>query len=363
MVLMRLFEDFERTYTGRSDQGESLHSFFNRSKRSPAARVRTMCEEWFGHYLRSAREHDAADLRGRFTSKIDEQHYAAWFELFVREILVRLDFYVATHPELPGTTHRPDFKITSAGACAFVEATVVRRPTARSPYERDAAHKMLRLELENCFSAVTAVDGKLCRFLKRKELKRKFQKLFDEMKRSYDKHAYREPTTKPIRFDNWELTVEIYPATPGRRTQGRVIPLALDEFVEPSVCDVQRKIDDKKQKYGPAADPLIFAINVHALEFNSIDRWKTVLFDKNGIWNPKRVHRSTVTGVVFVSYADSVSILGAGIGQANDLCLFVNPLVDPRTLPPALLCLPHVRGPDGRERVEGKSVADILELD
>ena len=351
-----LFEKNPRTYGGRRDQLESMHAFFARYDHPTAERVRNMCQKWFERYKCDARQPDVKDLHARFLKNKDEQHYAAWFELCIHEMLARLGFSVTTHPDLPGTTHPPDFKATLAGSRAFVEATVLRRPSGGSPCVRDAAYKMLRLELENCFATITAVDGKLCRLLKRGELQREFQKRFDEAKRLYDTDGDRVPRIARIRFDDWQLTVELYPATSGRRTQGRVMPLALDEFVEPAVRDVQGKIDEKKYKYGPAAVPLILSVNVHAREFNSLDSWKEVLFDANGIWNRQHLHRSTVAGVVFFAYADNVSVPNTGA------CLFVNPSVDPATLPPALLRLPHALGPDGSEHHDGESVASILGL-
>ena len=240
-----LFEKNPRTYGGRRDQLESMHAFFARYDHPTAERVRNMCQKWFERYKCNARQPDVKDLHARFLKNKDEQHYAAWFELCIHEMLARLGFSVTTHPDLPGTTHPPDFKATLAGSRAFVEATVLRRPSGGSPCVRDAAYKMLRLELENCFATITAVDGKLCRLLKRGELQREFQKRFDEAKRLYDTDGDRVPRIARIRFDDWQLTVELYPATSGRRTQGRVIPLALDEFVEPAVRHVQGKIDEK----------------------------------------------------------------------------------------------------------------------
>ena len=366
---MRLFDDFERTYTGRIDQGELLHSFFNRSAQPEAAHVRRRCEEWFTDYVRDAKDCDVNDFRSRFLSNKSEQFHAVWFELCVHQMLVRLGFSVSVHPNLPGTKKHPDFVAISDGSRILVEATIVAPESTLSPFEKDAQHKFLRLRLENFFASITKFEGTLDRFLTRSEIYREFREFFaahnpNEVQRLVNIDGYSTLPTKRIPFGNWILTVELWPSSPGHRNQseGRVISSYLDERVDPSVRRIQVKIKNKKQTYGPTGGPLILAVNVHALEFNPIDHGKQVLFDTNGIWNRRRLSRPTVTGVVFFAYADSVSLQAAGGGQAKSVCLFVNPLVDPGTLPPPLLRLPRVQGPDGSERHDGESVASILGL-
>ena len=41
-------------------------------------------------------------------------------------------------------------------------------------------------------------------------------------------------------------------------------------------------------------------------------------------------------------------------------CLCINPSVRAESLPPALLCLPHIQGTDASERIEGESVSGLL---
>ena len=136
-----------------------------------------------------------------------------------------------------------------------------------------------------------------------------------------------------------------------------MIPWSLDEPVEPSVRHIQAKIKKKKRNYSQADDALVLAVNVHALAFSPTDHGRQILFDPSGIWDPRRLHRSTVTGVVFFAYADLVS------APNTRACLFVKPTVNPDTLPPALLRLPRVYGPNGSERIDGESVVSILGLD
>ena len=361
----RLFDDFERTYEGRGDQGEAFYSFFNRSARPGAAEVRDRCNDWFANYSENATEDDLNDFRSRFRSKKSEQYHAAWFELCAHEILVRLGFSVSMHPRLPGTDKRPDFAVTRNGSRILVEATLVRpdsAPDESSPFERDAGYKMIRLKLGNYWAGITRFEGSLDRLLTRKEIDRAFRTLFDKhdpdnVQRLLDTYGESARPTERIRFGNWQLTVELFPASPAHRapSEGRVQPWHLGDSGEPSVRHIQAKVKKKSRAYGPTGDPLILAVNVHALNY-SPEQAKEALFGNDGVWHQRRVRRSTVSGVVVFWYADAVS------APNTSACLFLNPSVDLDALPPELLRLPRAQGPDGSERIEGESVATILGL-
>ena len=363
----RLFDDFERTYEGRGDLGEAFYSFFDRSALPGAAEVRDRCNDWFENYSKNATQDDLNDFRSRFRSKKSEQYHAAWFELCAHEILARLGFSVSMHPKLPGTDKRPDFAVTSNGSRILVEATVVRPdsgPDALSPFERDAEYKMSRLKLGNFWASITRFEGSLDRLLTRKEIDRAFRTFFDKhdpdnVQRLLDTHGDRARPTERIRFGNWQLTVELFPAGPASRapSEGRVQPWSPGDSVEPSVHHIQAKIKKKSRVYGPTGEPLILAVNVHAREYSPIEQAKEALFGNNGIWHQRRLRRSTVSGVVVFWYADAVS------APSTSACLFVNPSVALDALPPVLLRLPRAQGPDGSERIEGESVATILGLD
>ncbi len=47
---------------------------------------------------------------GDFRSKDNGQHYPAWIELLVHQIFVQIWLEVSMPPDLPGTTHTPDFE-------------------------------------------------------------------------------------------------------------------------------------------------------------------------------------------------------------------------------------------------------------
>src|SRR5436190_15863405 len=116
---MQLFDEIFRTDLGPASYAESEYSFLNRTARSDFARVREVLEEWFTRYSPIER----ADLSARFRSDINHQHQAAFFELFLHELLLRLGCQITIHPKIPGTSKVLDFLAKPQNAQPFyVEA-------------------------------------------------------------------------------------------------------------------------------------------------------------------------------------------------------------------------------------------------
>ena len=138
---MRLFEEFERTHDGPADPGESFYAYINRSRRPRAEQARDLCNLWAADYANDGPEDERSRFLGDFRSKGYRQHYAAWFELLMHQILVRLGFSLTIHPNLPGRDKHPDFAASSNDSRILVEATIVAPENdvfAPSNYERDA---------------------------------------------------------------------------------------------------------------------------------------------------------------------------------------------------------------------------------
>ena len=161
---MHLFDDFERVDEGPGKIGESLYKYLNRSARPRATQGRELCERWFGDYEKSASAEELKRFVGAFCSRAAKQHYAAWFELLIHQILIRLGYLVKIHPDLAGSERHPDFEAQSDGSRFLVEATVVapdNDPLAPSVHERDAQQKFTQLEIANFTMSIVQVRGTL----------------------------------------------------------------------------------------------------------------------------------------------------------------------------------------------------------
>jgi hypothetical protein len=118
---VRLFDDIGRVDGGPAAHGEDSYSFLNRAASPYWAKVRDELEKWFAAFPVDGQ----ADLAGRFQSRRAEQHWAAWWELYVFSLLCRLGFAVEVHPEtgVRGTT--PDFHCVRGDCRFYVEAATV----------------------------------------------------------------------------------------------------------------------------------------------------------------------------------------------------------------------------------------------
>lgn len=113
-----IFSAFNRTDASPASHGESHADFLDRVAGSYWDQVRDLVEDWFARLCPDAR----ADVRGRLQSSDDRQSRGAFFELYLHECLLRMGYAVTCHPELDGTSRRPDFLAEKDGRSFYIEA-------------------------------------------------------------------------------------------------------------------------------------------------------------------------------------------------------------------------------------------------
>lgn len=116
-----LFEDLERHDPAPARHAEDSFTFLNRVDQPFWAEVRRVLEEWFGRYPAE----EAERLREGFRSPLPSQHFAAWWELYLHEMFIRLGYEITVHPELGDSQSRPDFELRREGRRLYVEAAVL----------------------------------------------------------------------------------------------------------------------------------------------------------------------------------------------------------------------------------------------
>lgn len=148
----------DRLFTQRKPIGqrtrrelEPHYEYLDRSARLPAVAIREALESWFSRYPHHALDSalEARQLRQVFHSKEDQQHFSAFWQLFLHELFIRLGYTVTVHPVLPWTSRRPDFLVEKEAERPFiVEATLVT-----SEEERDTdGLRRLRVVLDTISS-------------------------------------------------------------------------------------------------------------------------------------------------------------------------------------------------------------------
>jgi hypothetical protein len=91
-----LFDDRSRSGPAYKTDGESVFDFYNRVDRPEWARVRDELEDWYSQY-----PDDNGDLRKRFRKPGADQHFGAWWELWVYTFYRLLGYEVTPHPTMP----------------------------------------------------------------------------------------------------------------------------------------------------------------------------------------------------------------------------------------------------------------------
>lgn len=117
-----LFSERPRTDTGQAGHAESSFAFLDRVDQPYWERVRQELERWFAAYPEG---HEARDLRNRFRKDDEGQHLGAWWELYLHRLFTCLGYTLDVHPELEGTSARPDFRVHGPNGSFLLEAKAV----------------------------------------------------------------------------------------------------------------------------------------------------------------------------------------------------------------------------------------------
>jgi len=122
-----LFDDKARTDPEPAYARESTYAFLDRVNDPVFAAVRAVLNAWVDRFASLHDDTDISDLVGRLRSKEDIAFYAAFWELYLHELFVRLGFSIEVHPE-SGKDTRPDFRLTRDGREIYLEAVMPNPP-------------------------------------------------------------------------------------------------------------------------------------------------------------------------------------------------------------------------------------------
>ena len=117
---MQIFDEFQRTFSEKPDRSEPIYSLLNRSSLPEFNRIRNLINDWFGHYP----EEEKKKLQSRFRSNDNSKFNSASFELILHEMLLRFNCHVEIEPEIPGTTKKPEFRVTPPNGKTFIMEAV-----------------------------------------------------------------------------------------------------------------------------------------------------------------------------------------------------------------------------------------------
>ena len=383
----KLFDDTTRKSLRSRYYDEPAYKYLNCSAKPECERVRDLLEQWFNRLPAEVQP----DLRSRFRKKDDRQHLGAFFELYLHELLLQLEFEIKFHPQIQGETTHPDFLVKKSGNPIFyLEATLAARSdeeaamAARKDQVYDTINRMKSPNFFICLEVTGAPNTPPRGRNLRNFLERQLADLDpDEIEKQYKHGGFQALPSWKWEHDGWEITFYPLPKIPEARGKPGVRPIGLmsDQrktlsLITPHI-GIRDSIENKASKYGKLDLPLIVAINV--IDELTVDNddignalfgeetYKGVLTsdgtfklnagrNPNGAWyGPSGPQNKRVSAVLITDNLDTRSIEG------STPVLYHNPWANHK-IPKEIFSIPQLV-PDNETnqlvKIEGKSIFSL----
>ena len=263
---MTLFDGFDRSDRSPRRYDEDSFSFYNRAAGVHWQRVRDVLDEWFAAYP----DEHKADLRGRFRSKVAGQHVGAIWELYLHRLFSCMGYSVSVHPDVPGSTGRPDFELVRDGERLYVEAAVVfsgivdaGRDGVREAWIMEAVNKASH---PNFYVLIRQFVQLGAQKPKNKSIHRPLTGWLDSLDPDQVSRDYDDTGRLPeclVEVDDWAVLFEAVPIKPeargdtGRLHGGGPPTTGYVDDVE----QLRDTLKHKRGKYGTPGVPLVVAVN------------------------------------------------------------------------------------------------------
>ena len=386
--IVKLFDAIERNDDGPAMYAEPKFIYWNRSAREDVAKVREVLEGWFSHYPDSEQE----SLRRRFRSSDDFNHRAAFFELFLHEVLLRLDCSVEIHPQpSTATTRLPDFLVQSPdGNLFYLEAVLATDESSKETAARsrmNAVYDALnQMDSPNFFIGMelrgaprTPPPAKQIRSFLEKHLSALDP---DDIGKLWQSHGLDGVPRWLCRHEGWEIEFYPIPKSPGLRGKPGIRPIGIQssgwhwQKVEGRLA-IRNAILAKAGRYGNLDLPYVIAVNALG---DALDRGiiMEALFGQEQVVSyasPLGVERVEETRALDGAWINesgprytrvSAILIASGLHPGNlaiaPSCLCHNPWAK-RRYAGALARLPQAIPKDGRMQWQaGESLGAILGL-
>jgi hypothetical protein len=261
---LKLFDEQDRTDPAPCREGEDSFSFLNRVDTAFWAQVRDLLESFFRRY---PPEHSQSLMRD-FRARLPGRHYAAWWELYLHELFLRLGYEITIHPAVEGTERKPDFGLRRDDSNLLVEASVVFSGIAGG--EEGAPSWMLAafedLENPNFFVSIHGITARGDEQLKRTEITSPIEVWLASLDPDQVASEYEEVSCFPelrIKCRGWEIELEAWPVKPEARGRSghRVLGSgpAMGGWVD-DIGQLGSKLKVKAGRYGRPEVPYVIAV-------------------------------------------------------------------------------------------------------
>jgi hypothetical protein len=381
-----LFDNVQRQFKGPAGHVEPHFTYLNRSGRPDVASIRERLEVWFSRYPKD----DQTEMRARFRSKKDPHHHAAFFELFLHELLLGLGCQVTVHPTAARSERRPDFLVKSrSGDGFYLEAVVATGESEQAAAQRARVGVVYdaldRMTSPNFFIGVQ-VRGALKTAPPAKNIRAYIEKRLARLDPDEIAERHAAAGRLPLRWNfehgGWRITFMPIPKSRSGRGKPGVRPIGAmfgqSRYVAPEVA-VRDAILGKAGRYGDL-DGLPYVIAVNALTwptrqadvldalFGRVQvtvKWDPTGPDEpeasrypDGVWTSGSGPKNTrVSAVLVLARLDPWRISNA------EACLYLNPwALSPYTSELTQLQQAIVEEDGSLAFREGKSTGTVLQL-
>jgi hypothetical protein len=271
---MNLFDDFARTDPAPRHGNEDDFAFLNRAATPFWHSVRELLVAWFSRYP----SEQAGELRKRFRSKLPGDHWGAWWELYLHELLLRLDYEIKLHPELPDSSKTPDVELRRGTSRLFLEASVVfsgleSRQDPAPPWLIEAIDQTTAPDFFVRVVEVRAGEQQL----RERQISDRLQRWLDRLDPDQAAQDHEQGLGFPqetITLRGWEVVLEAWPVKqeargePGHRVYGAgPIQTGYANDIE----QLKSKLKAKAGRYGRPEIPLVTAVLCVSPVMNSLD--------------------------------------------------------------------------------------------
>lgn len=241
---------------------EDSFGFMNRVDQPFWGRVRDALDQWFAGYP----DEHASDLRARFRSADPAQHFAAWWELYLHRLFTCLGYEVEVHPELSGSSGRPDFRLRWDEGSCLIEAAATFSGIVDEDRnaERDGWIMVALEQVENPnFSVRLEVERSGLERPSVREIAVPVERWLSgedpdaAIAAGFDGYPWFSMTAR-----DWILTLTALPVRPEKRGLHKtvsVMPPAAGGVVN-NVEKLKGTLDRKRRRYGTPEEPIVAAV-------------------------------------------------------------------------------------------------------
>lgn len=320
-----LFDDSVRNRTTQADHSESKFNFLNTSSLDWVSYVRNILNLWYTNFPKDL------NFYRQFTSKRDNEHLSALFELFTFTVFQKIGFEVAYHYEIGD--RKVDLCLKKNDVKILLDCAINGEPNFN--------HRLEKIS-NNILDAIESIHDKSVfinvNFIKSSNSNPSTSKIIKELNliiRNLTNIGKGHQSQIVIEDSGWEVEFEIFKKRkPSSRVLGANASIQEPGFVEfPSMEKLRTTLDKKRGKNYLVNSEFIIAVNPinstlldssikGALYGHAIDSNLNIKTLDNSFFyseRRKREQNTSVSGVIIVK-----NLFVANFNKA-DIQLWINP--------------------------------------